>query len=79
MDQAEWSAINKAKQILTEHFQNVGIFINWVCPEGETRYYHIIVGNSFAMENHITKWSDNEFDDPEESGDEDDDDEEPKR
>lgn len=66
MDDAEWQAVQKAESILTEYFQNLGIFINWVCPEGETRYYHMIRGNSFAMENHIAKWADNDFDEPEE-------------
>jgi chromosome condensin MukBEF MukE localization factor len=74
MDDAEWDAVLKAKSILTEHFQNIGIFINWVCSEKETRFYHVVDGNAFAMENHIQKWADNEFDDPD-VGDEEEDDE----
>jgi hypothetical protein len=74
MDDAEWAAIKKAKSLLTEHFENIAVFINWVCPEGQTRYYHVVEGNSFAMENHITKWADNEFDDPEATESEEDDD-----
>jgi hypothetical protein len=75
IDDAEWSAIKKAKSLLTEHFENIGIFINWVSPDGETRYYHVLDGNKFAMENHITKWTDNDFDEPEtSSSDQDDDD-----
>ena len=73
----EWEAINKAIQIISEHFSNTGLFINWVDEEGETQHCEIFDGNGFALENHIEKWVDGDFL-PDEF-DDDDDDEKPKK
>lgn len=60
---SEWYAIQKAIQLATEHFQNIALFVNWVDEEGETKFCHILTGNTFALQNHIDKWVDGEFDD----------------
>jgi hypothetical protein len=62
IDASEWQAIKKASSLLTEYFENVGLFINWVDDTGETRYYHAMLGNAFALENHVHKWADKDFD-----------------
>jgi hypothetical protein len=43
----EWEAINKAIQVISEHFSNTGLFINWVDEEGETQ-------NQRKQEEHTT-------------------------
>ena len=68
-----WVAINKAIELITEHYENVGLFMNWVDDEGETQHAEILHGNGFALENHIDKWVDGEFL-PDQFEDDDDDD-----
>lgn len=59
--QESWDALNRAKSIITEHFPNVAIFVNWVCDEGQTRHGEILDGNAFALRHHIEKYLDGEF------------------
>jgi hypothetical protein len=58
----EWRNLTKAIGIITEHFQNLALFINWVDDEGETQHAHILQGNKFALQNHIDKWHEGVFD-----------------
>ena len=58
----EWSNIQKAIGIITEHFPNLAVFFNWVDEEGETQHAHILQGNKFAIQNHVGKWVDGDFD-----------------
>jgi len=69
-----WAEINKAIGIITEHFENMALFINWVDDEGETQHCEILDGNTFALENHIDKWLDGDFlvDESQEADDDDD-------
>jgi hypothetical protein len=57
----EWEAIEKAKTILSEHFQNIALFMNWVADNGETKRGEILNGNTFALKHHIESWLDGEF------------------
>lgn len=72
-----WEAVNKAVALITEHYENMALFINWVDDAGETQHCEVLDGNGFALENHIDKWVDGEFL-PDEFED-DDDDEKPKK
>jgi len=56
-----WTAIKKAVELITEHYDNIGLFINWVDDDGETQHCEVLHGNGFALENHIDKWVDGEF------------------
>ncbi len=58
----EWQEIQRAIAIITEHFPNLAIFINWVSEDGETQHAHILIGNKLALQNHIRQWSDGELD-----------------
>ena len=40
----------------------MALFINWVDDEGETQHAHILQGNKFAIQNHVDKWNNGEFD-----------------
>lgn len=62
---AEWEIIKKSLAHITEHFQNAALFLNWVNDEGETQHLHILKGNGFAIQNHIGKWIDGDFDEDE--------------
>ena len=61
VNDAEWAAIEKAKQLLTEYFPNTAIFINWVNETGETKRGEILNGNTFAIKHHIECWMDGDF------------------
>lgn len=54
--------MQKAITIITEHFSNLAIFINWVSEDGDTQHAHILKGNKLALQNHIRQWSDGELD-----------------
>jgi hypothetical protein len=56
-----WDALTKAKAIITEHFPNIAIFVNWVNDEGETKHGEILEGNAFALRHHIEKYLDGDF------------------
>jgi hypothetical protein len=58
----EWDAVKKSVQTLTEYFPNIGIFINWVDEKEDTQHYHLLTGNTFAIEHQISKWSNDDFD-----------------
>lgn len=60
--ECEWNNLQKAISIITEHFPNLAVFINWVDDEGETQHTHILQGNKFAIQNHVGKWVDGDFD-----------------
>lgn len=62
----EWNNLKRAIGIITEHFPNMALFINWVDDDGETQHAHILQGNKFAIQNHVDKWNSGEFDPPEE-------------
>ena len=66
----EWKNIQRAIGIITEHFPNMALFINWVDDEGETQHAYILQGNKFALHNHIGKWVDGDFDPPEQQDEE---------
>jgi hypothetical protein len=66
---AEWSDVLKAISIITEHYANVAIFLNWVDDEGETQHCHILKGNELALQNHVGKWVDGDYDDAEDDDD----------
>lgn len=59
---SEWKNLQRAIGIITEHFPNMALFINWVDDEGETQHAHILQGNKFAIQNHVDKWHNGEFD-----------------
>jgi hypothetical protein len=59
---AEWKELKRAISIITEHFSNMALFINWVSEDGETQHTHILQGNKFAIQNHIDKWHEGVFD-----------------
>ena len=65
---AEWDDVLKSIRSMTEHFPNLGLFLNWVDEQGKTQHCHIFQGNDFALQNHIGKWVDGDFD-PEEDDD----------
>ena len=58
----EWKELKRALCIITEHFPNMALFINWVDEEGETQHAHILQGNKFAIQNHVNKWNEGVFD-----------------
>jgi hypothetical protein len=60
--ECEWNNLQKAIGIITEHFSNLAVFINWVDEDGETQHAHILQGNKFAIQNHVGKWVDGDFD-----------------
>jgi hypothetical protein len=64
IDNCEWNNLQKAIGIITEHFQNMALFINWVDDEGQTQHTHILQGNMFAIQNHVDKWNSGDFDPP---------------
>jgi hypothetical protein len=70
VNDAEWTQIKKSVSLLTEHFPNIAIFINWVSEDGETKHIEILQGNEFALELHIEKWRDGDFEDNEDDEDE---------
>jgi hypothetical protein len=59
---SEWRNLQKAIGTITEHFPNMALFINWVDDDGETQHAHILQGNMFAIQNHVDKWNNGEFD-----------------
>ncbi len=58
----EWEAVQKAIRIVTEYFPNIAVFLNWVDDKGATQHCHILQGNTFALQNHVCKWADGDFD-----------------
>ena len=68
-----WDALKNSMLVITEHFSNVAIFVNWVSDEGQTRHGEILEGNAFALRHHIEKYLDGDFL-PDEIDDDDDDD-----
>jgi hypothetical protein len=60
--ESEWIELKRAIAIVTEHFSNMALFINWVDDNGETQHSHILQGNKFALQNHIDKWCKGVFD-----------------
>jgi len=62
---SEWNNLQRAIGIITEHFPNMALFINWVDDDGETQHAHILQGNKFAIQNHVDKWNSGDFDPPE--------------
>ena len=65
--EGEWIELKRAIAIVTEHFSNMALFINWVDEKGETQHSHILQGNKFALQNHIDKWHEGVFDIDEDS------------
>lgn len=55
---AEFDAIQKAKSILTEYFDNIGIFGNCVDEDGSTTRFEFLSGNWFALQYQIENWLD---------------------
>jgi hypothetical protein len=66
----EWRELKRAIAIVTEHFPNMALFINWESDDGDTQHAYILQGNKFALHNHIGKWVDGEFDPPEQQEEE---------
>ena len=65
----EWEDVLKSIRSMTEHFPNLGLFLNWVDEEGKTQHHQILLGNAFALENQIGKWVDGDFDSENEDDD----------
>lgn len=59
--QEAWDALRNSMLIITEHFSNVAIFVNWVNDDGETKHGEILEGNAFALRHHIEKYLDGDF------------------
>ena len=59
--QEAWDVLTKSVESITEHFSNVAIFVNWVDEAGQTQHGHILQGNTFAIQHHINKWVDGDF------------------
>lgn len=50
--------LDRTVRSVGEHFDNanVGLFVSWV-DNGETYHAEYLIGNKFALQNHITKWA----------------------
>lgn len=72
--QEAWDALRRSMLIITEHFCNVAILVNWVDAKGETKHGEILEGNAFALRHHLEKYLDGDFL-PDEMDDVEDDDE----
>ena len=49
--------LEHAARTLGEHFDsaNVAVFVSWM-ENGETKHGEYMVGNAFALQNHIAQW-----------------------
>jgi hypothetical protein len=53
---SERDAVNKALQLLTEHFENLVLCVNWVNEAGETLHFEQGVGNHLANVRQVELW-----------------------
>jgi hypothetical protein len=61
--------IQQATQLLTEHFENCAIFVNY--HEKETTFRgEYLSGNYFSLQHHIEGWVEGDFDEDKDDGDE---------
>ena len=58
MQSHESDAVRKAMAMLTEHFDNVALFINHVDTSGVTRSTEAVSGNFFAVKAQVAEWID---------------------
>ena len=49
--------LEHAARSLGEHYDNanVAVFVSWV-EDGETKHGEYMVGNAFALQNHVATW-----------------------
>ena len=49
--------LEHAARTLGEHFDsaNVAVFVSWM-EDGKTKHGEYMVGNAFALQNHIAQW-----------------------
>jgi hypothetical protein len=72
LDPKHWEIVQKALDLLTEHFENSAVFVNYV-ENGQTIRGEIIQGNQFSLKYQVEKWIHGEFDEYDEEDDDDDD------